>query len=380
MGIMHLTLKQLRALLWATVVTLVGCGLVVLYSASMAKGSTSSHYVSAQAIWLFVSLICMAAIYFFGNLRLIQRLAPLIGVLCVFALIAVLIPGVGYEAKGSRRWIVIVEKPNISFQPSEFAKIGVIFFMAWWIARYRRYMHKFLWGAMFPMMWVGIIALLLLREPDFGSTALMASVMGIMLYLGGSKLRNLSLFVVGGGGLFVFLVAQNENRMMRITSFLNPEEHVQEGSWQLINSITAFASGGLHGVGLGKSVQKYYYLPEVHTDFIFPVLGEELGLFASLFFFALYWVLFYCGIQISARARGDFSRFVALGCTLMISFQALINIAVVTGSVPTKGLSLPFFSYGGSSLLVCLCMIALLDKILCAKSDALFKDQHCAMD
>jgi cell division protein FtsW len=186
----------------------------------------------------------------------------------------------------------------------------------------------------------------------------------------------------GGALLFAVAVANNANRMRRIIAFLDPEKYAQQEAWQLVNAYNAFASGGRWGTGLGNSIQKYYYLPEAHTDFIFPIIGEELGLIATCVVLLLFVVIFMCGLRISMCADNDFGKFTALGITLMLSFQAMINLAVVTGCMPTKGLALPFISYGGSSLMVCSAMIGLLINVAHSarspkskKRTALFKDR-----
>jgi len=180
----------------------------------------------------------------------------------------------------------------------------------------------------------------------------------------------------------VLLLAHNPNRVERFGAFLRPEEHAQGAAWQLINGLIAFASGGAYGTGLGNSIQKYHYLPEAHTDFILPIIGEEFGLIATLVVLILFVVIFICGLRIAARASDDFGRFTALGITLMITVQAMINLAVVTGCVPTKGIALPFISYGGSSLLVSSAMVGILINVAHTARDpkeknrtALFKDR-----
>jgi cell division protein FtsW len=225
-------------------------------------------------------------------------------------------------------------------------------------------------------------ALPIIVEPDFGTTMLVSSVAICMMFLGGASIG--PMLLVGLSGLLgvIFMIFQNPERMGRILAFLDPQKYEQDKAWQLINSLRAFAGGDLWGVGFGNSIQKYHYLPEAHTDFIFPIIGEELGLIASLTVLLLYIVLFVFGLRIAFNARDDFGRFIAYGITLMISIQALINFAVVTGCVPTKGLALPFISYGGSSLVISGVMIGILVNIAHSsmhapskKSGSIFKDR-----
>lgn len=371
-------MQRTITVLIAAVMMLVTVGLVMLFSASMGRGEHSEYFVLRQSMWMGVSLIA-AIVCARTDMGLFQKATVPLAVCCVLALVCVRIPGIGHEVKGSWRWIQI---GPLTVQPSEFAKIGMIFSAAWWIARRRRYMHTFRRGILVPVAGLGIFAALLLVEPDFGSTVLTGLVIVAMLYIGGARPAHLAGFGALGAIGFAVILIHNPNRMGRIAAFLNPEAYAQGEAWQLINALNAFAAGGLKGSGLGNSIQKYYYLPEAHTDFIFPILGEELGLIASLIILLLFLVIFICGLLIAARANDDFGRFAALGCTLMITLQALINFAVVTGSMPTKGLALPFISYGGSSLLVCSCMIGILINVAhtarspkAKKRTALFKDK-----
>jgi cell division protein FtsW len=371
---MHRTIS----ILLAAVMLLVCVGLIMLFSASIGHSEDSLYFILRQLIWMGVSLVG-AAVCARIDLRWFQKLAIPLVVICVLALICVRIPGIGHDVKGSWRWI---QMGPLKVQPSEFAKVGMIFAAAWWIARRRRYMHTFKRGILVPMLGLGLFAVLFLVEPDFGTTVLTGLVIVTMLFAGGASVLHLAGFGAVGVLGFAVLLIHNPNRMARIASFLDPEAHVKDGAWQLVNALDAFGAGGASGVGLGNSIQKHYYLPEAHTDFIFAILGEELGLAASLIILLLFFVVFVCGLHIAARANDDFGRFTALGCTLMITLQALINFAVVTGSMPTKGLALPFISYGGSSLLVCSCMIGILVNVAhtarspkAKKRNALFKDK-----
>lgn len=371
-------MQRTITVLIAAVLMLATVGLVMLFSASMMRSENSGYFVLHQSVWMTIALVA-AIVCTRLDIQFFQKTAIPLAAVCAVALVCVRIPGIGHEVKGSWRWIQI---GSLTIQPSEFAKIGMIFSAAWWISRRRRYMHTFRRGILVPMMGLGLFAGLLLVEPDFGSTVLTGLVIVTMLYVGGANVAHLAGFGAVGALGFAILLIHNPNRMGRIAAFLNPEKHAQGEAWQLINALNAFAAGGLKGSGLGNSIQKYYYLPEAHTDFIFPILGEELGLIASLAILLLFLVIFVCGLLIAARANDDFGRFAALGCTLMISLQALINFAVVTGSMPTKGLALPFLSYGGSSLLVCSCMIGILVNVAhtarspkAKKRTALFKDK-----
>jgi cell division protein FtsW len=277
-------------------------------------------------------------------------------VFTVALLVMVLIPGVGHAVKGSRRWLVFG-------QPSELGKFAAVLFLAWWMARIQRRAHEFKWGAFIPVTGLGIILGLIFKEPDFGTTMLIALVGMSIMFVGGSRPTYLLIFGALGGAGFTLAIMQNAERMSRIIAFLNPEKYAKDEAFQLLNAIYAFVVGGGKGVGLGHGLQKHFYLPEAHTDFIFAIIGEELGLGASLMVVVLFFVFLVCGMRIAFRAPDHFGKMLGFGITLMITLQAVINIAVVTGSMPTKGLPLPFISFGGSSLAVSVAMVGILVNI-----------------
>ncbi len=372
-------MQRTITVLIAVVLMLIAIGMIMLASASMVRYEGSEGFILKQLVWLLFVSLPAAVICAQIDFQVFRRLALPAAAVCVIALILVRIPGIGHNIKGSWRWIQL---GPLTIQPSEFAKIGMILAAAWWISRRRRYMHTFKRGFLVPILGLGLFAVLLLAEPDFGTTVLTGAVIVTLLYAGGARLAYLWSFGALGALGFGLLLLQNANRMGRIVAFLDPEKYASGEAWQLINALNAFASGGRWGTGLGNSIQKFDYLPEAHTDFIFPIIGEELGLPATLIILLLYVILFFCGLRIAARANDDFGRFTALGCTLMITLQALINLAVVTGCMPTKGLALPFISYGGSSLLVCSVMAGMLVNVAhtarspkTQKQSELFKDK-----
>ena len=370
-------------MLIAAVLILMTLGLIMMFSASLVRGEssygTTEYFLVRQLIWLTLSLI-IAIFCVRIDLTFLRKAALPAAAICALLLVLVRIPGIGHEINGSWRWIRL---GPLTIQPSEFSKIGIILATAWWISRRRRYMHTFRRGILVPVLGLGLFAGLLMLEPDFGTTALIGAVVFILLGIGGARISWLMGFIASGAGAFAIMLAFNPNRRGRILAFLKPEEFSQGAGWQLINAKCAFAAGGTWGTGLGNSIQKQFYLPESHTDFIFPIIGEELGIIATMSVLLLFVVIFFCGLRIAGRANDDFGRFTALGITFMITVQAIINLAVVTGSVPTKGIALPFISYGGSSLLVCSAMIGLLVNVAhtarnpkSKKKTALFKDQR----
>lgn len=371
-------MRKTLSLFIAIVLILVTLGILILASASSTERDDAGYFVKRQLKWLAFAF-CAAAVAARFDYRRYQKLVIPLAVLSVLSLILVRIPGIGTSVNGSWRWLNI---GPLTVQPSEISKLAVIMLFAWWIARNQRRIDELKRGILIPFAMLGIFAVLLVVEPDFGTTMLVSSVAVSMMFLGGVSIAPLLLTgLLGLLGVLV-MIFQNPERMSRILAFLDPQKYEKDKAWQLINSLRAFAGGEIVGVGFGNSMQKYDYLPEAHTDFIFPIIGEELGLIASLIVVFMYVVLFVLGLRIAFNARDDFGRFLAFGITLMITMQALINFAVVTGCVPTKGLALPFISYGGSSLLVSGAMVGILVNIAhtgwrpsSAVSRNLFKDR-----
>jgi len=371
-------MRRTTSLFIAIVLILVTLGVLILASASSAKYEDATYFVKRQLIWLALAF-CAATAAARVDYRRYQKLAIPFAALSVLMLILVRIPGIGHTINGSWRWFKI---GPLTVQPSEISKLAIIILFSWWLARNQRRIDELKRGILIPFGLLACFAVPIIIEPDFGTTMLVSSVAVCMMFLGGASMGPMLLIGLSGLLGIVFLIFQNPERMGRILAFLDPQKYEQDKAWQLINSLRAFAGGDLWGVGFGNSMQKYHYLPEAHTDFIFPIIGEELGLIASLVVVLLYIVLFALGLRVAFNARDDFGRFIAYGITLMISIQALINFAVVTGCVPTKGLALPFISYGGSSLVISGVMIGILVNIShssmrapAKKSRSIFKDR-----
>jgi cell division protein FtsW len=349
-------MRRTISLFIAIVLILVTLGVLVLASASSAKYDDAGYFVKRQLLWLVLSF-CAAGVTARFDYCYFKKLAIPLSFIALVLLVLVRIPGIGKIINGSYRWLKV---GPITIQPSEIAKVAVIVLFSWWLARNQRRIDELRRGILIPFAMLGAFALLLVIEPDFGTTMLVSSVAVSMMFLGGVSIA--PLLITGLVGLLgiVFMIFQNPERMSRILAFLDPQKYEKDKAWQLINSLRAFAGGDVAGVGFGNSMQKYNYLPEAHTDFIFPIIGEELGLVASLVVVLMYALLFVLGLRIALNARDDFGRLLAFGITLMVTLQALINFAVVTGCVPTKGLALPFISYGGSSLVVSGVMVGIL--------------------
>lgn len=347
------------SILVGIVLILVTLGVVMLASTSRVQGQTQFDdplfFLRRQVAWLIVAVI-VAVIVSTLDYHAWRVLAVPLLLLSVALLVLVLIPGIGRNVKGSSRWLWYG-------QPSELAKFAVITFLAWWMARFQRYAHDLKLGLLVPLGCLGVVLGLIFVEPDFGTTLLVAMVGMTVMFVGGTRIGYLVIASAVGLSAFALAIMQNAERMRRITAFLNPDKYARDEAFQLLNAIYAFVVGGGYGVGLGQGLQKHFYLPEAHTDFIFAIIGEELGLCASLLVVVLFLGLFVCGMRISLRAPDQFGRLLGFGATLMITCQAVINIGVVTGSLPTKGLPLPFISFGGSSLVVSMALIGLLVSI-----------------
>jgi cell division protein FtsW len=269
----------------------------------------------------------------------------------LLALGLVLVPGVGVARSGARRWLAL---GPLAFQPSELAKFAVVLFLAHSLAKKGPRVREFGKGIVPHVAVAGLVAGLCLCEPDFGTAVLTAAVLVLMLFVGGVRVRHLLVIAAAGLPLAVYELLHAGYRVRRLSVFLHPGDDPRGIGFQLMQSFIAFGSGGLWGVGLGESRQKMFFLPAAHTDFIFAVVGEELGLMGALLVLALFATLAYRGFRIALRHPDPFASLLAFGTTLLLVLEAAINVAVVLGCLPTKGLALPFVSYGGSAILAAL--------------------------
>lgn len=330
------------------VAALLAIGLAVLFSASSTLKGGPTEYLFKQVIFLGLALGAgwLAAR---ADLEQLRKFAWIVAIGALIALALVLIPGLGVEVKGSRRWL------NLGFtrlQVSEFAKLALVFSLSHYLALHQNKLGDFWKGFAWPGAGIGLFAGLILLEPDFGTAFLTGAIGMILLFLAGAKLRFLLPSIALALTAFVVLVLHNPVRLRRITSFLDVEANRGDGAYQLWQAILAFAAGGPGGVGLGNGRQQQAFLPEAHTDFIFAILGEEMGLVFTLLVVALFVAIFIAGLMHVRRAPNLFQFLLVTGCLLLVSLQAIINLGVVTGMLPTKGMSLPFISAGGSNLLL----------------------------
>ena len=342
-----------------TIILLLGVGLVMLLSASspsaLADTGDSYYYFKRQLIFAVLGVIAMFAIskidYRFYNKFYIHAY-----VVSLILLAAVLL--IGTESNGAQRWIYITE--TLSFQPSEIVKFLIIVFYAGILVKNRDELPKFKNGFLKHFFWVLPIIGLLLLQPHFSASVVILGIVVVMMLVAGCKFRH---FLTAGSILIpivIILVVLEPYRLQRVLTFLDPWQDATDTGWQVIQSLYAIGSGGLFGVGLGDSTQKYLYIPEPHNDFIFSIIGEELGFLGCTLIIILFAVFIWRGILIAMKSPDMFGSLMAMGITALIAIQVIINIAVVTSSMPATGMPLPFFSYGGTALFIILCEMGVL--------------------
>ncbi len=330
------------------VVALVSLGLVVLFSASSPIKGGPYAYLYKQFIFLALA-IGAGWLVAIADLEHLRKFVWVAAAIALVALALVLIPQIGIAVKGSRRWLGF---GGVRLQVSEFAKLALVFSLAHYLAVNQSRLHDFWRGFVLPLAWIGLFALLVIVEPDFGAAMLLGAIGVMLLFLAGVRLKFL-LPSVGVALLgFVVLVLNNPVRLQRVLSFLDPEANRQGTGYQPWQALLAFAAGGVDGVGLGNGRQQNAFLPEAHTDYIFAIMGEEMGLIFTLLTVALFVAIFVAGLMHVRRAPNLFQFLLVTGCILLITVQAIINLGVVTSLLPSKGMSLPFISAGGSNLLL----------------------------
>jgi cell division protein FtsW len=357
-----------RSLAWAALL-LMSLGLVMVYSASIAtaeasrySGNNPAYFLLRHGMFLALALSAATAV-FLTPARLWQKAAPWFFAGCVALLVLVLIPGIGREVNGARRWLNL---GVANMQPSELMKLAVVLYAADYTVRKHAVLKNFRRGLLPMLAVMMVVAWLLLREPDFGAFVVVAMTTFGILFLGGMSGRHFGALLTMLGAGFVLLVLSSPYRMQRIFGFMDPWSDAYGKGYQLSHALIAFGRGEWLGVGLGASVEKLHYLPEAHTDFLLAVIAEELGLAGVVVVIALFaWVVlraFAIGRQAAMRER-HFTALVAQGIGIWIGFQTLINMGVNMGLLPTKGLTLPLMSFGGSGLIVNCVAIAVLIRI-----------------
>ena len=342
-------------------ILLVGIGLTMVYSASAVlateKFGEGYFYIKRMLCYAVVGFGLLAFALHFSYERWKQFALPIL-FFSVLLMFCVLMTGLGVSVSGARRWLAL---GPFRFQPSELAKFAMVLFVAFSLSKKSfSQIQKFSTGVLPYLIVGGVVILLVFAEKDLGAAMVIALLMGLLIFLSGTRIFYLVCLGVSMVPLLYWVVVQESYRLRRILSFLNPWEDRFGSGFQIIQSYLAFSEGGLFGKGLGAGQQKLFYLPEAHTDFIFSVLGEELGLLGVLITLSLFAFFILRGFQIAAKAPDFFGKYLAMGLTLLIGVQAVLNIGVVMGLLPTKGLVLPFISYGGSSLLMSLLAVGVL--------------------
>lgn len=338
--------------LYLPVIGLAGLGVVMVYSASAIVAADrygdAAYFLKRQTLWVALGGVAMllAQRIHYAALR---RFAPIFLLLALAALVLVLVPGIGRVAGGARRWITL--GGPLSFQPAEAAKLALALYLANFLAARGDRLRDFRRSVLPPLVITAMMFGLILAQPDLGSALLVGLITVVMLFVAGARIVHLAgLLAAALPGLLVAIFGE-EYRRRRLLAFLDPWADPQGAGFHIIQSLLALGSGGLVGVGLGNSRQKFFYLPERHTDFIFSILGEELGLLGTAAVLGLFALFAYRGFRIARRAPDRFGALLASGITMMVLIQAVLNIGVTTGVLPITGVPLPFLSFGGSSLL-----------------------------
>ncbi len=353
-------IRRLDPILLLSTLVLVGFGIVMVYSASFAVADQRMgdpyHFLKKQAMAavLGILLLILAARM---NYHLWQALSLPLLLASVVLLGALILPGMRHEIGGSSRWLKIA---SLSFQPAELAKLALVIYLARSLTKKEGRMKDFTVGFLPHIIVLGALFVLVLKQPDFGTGVLFAALVFIMLFAAGTRLVFLAGALAPAVPVLAYLAIRADYRWERIVAFWDPWKDPGRAGFQIIQSFLAFGAGRVFGVGLGEGRQKLFYLPEVHTDFIFSVIGEELGLVGITLLTALFAVLIIRGFQICFRARDPFGIYLSLGITVLIAIQTLLNMGVVMGLLPTKGSTLPFISYGGTSLMVNLMAVGIL--------------------
>jgi len=339
------------------VAALLALGLVMLYSSSMTQ--VGAHYLMLQLVWCALGFVlCVVATVL--DYQLLKKIAWPVFIFALVLLLLVLLPlphGITKKINGAHRWFIL---PGMRLQPSEFAKLALVIMLAWCGDRYQRQMQNWKRGIVFPGILIALVLGLIFVEPDRGTTILLAAVSGSLLLVAGVRWKHILIPAsVGAAGLAVSIL-HDPMRMKRIFSWWDLEQHKDGVGYQAYQAMIALGSGGWTGLGLGNGRQKLGFVPEHHTDFIFSIIGEELGLIATLLIVVAFVVIAICGAYIALNSRDTFGFLLATGITFLIGLQAAINIGVVTSALPNKGLPLPFISYGGSNLLAMLACVGFL--------------------
>jgi cell division protein FtsW len=335
-------------------------GVVMVYSASSVMAAKKFHdgfyFLKRQSLFALVGFVGMGVLMQI-DYHIWKKWAVPLFFICFFLLLVVFVPGIGGTAKGASRWIRF---PGFNFQPSELAKVALIIYMAYSLDKRQDKLKQFMSGFFPYLLILGVFIVVLLCQHDMGAAMTMGAVAIVMLFAAGTRVQYIVGMVLVALPGICYLIFTKAYRMRRITAFLDPWQDPTDAGFQIIQSWLALGTGGIFGQGLGEGKQKLFYLPEAHTDFILSVCGEELGFLGVIVIASMFLLLVQRSIRVAIAAEDNFGRFLAFGIAVLIGLEGFINMAVVTGMLPTKGIALPFVSYGGSSLIITLCAVGIL--------------------
>lgn len=353
-------MRDTRFIFFASFIILMSLGTVMIYSSSgvyaLETMGNSLHFLQRHLMFMVIGGAMMWTAMVI-DYRSLQKYARPLFVLALIMLILVLIPGIGKISSGARRWFNL---GPINFQPSEYAKVALIIYLADFFSRKREMIRSVRRGFIPVIMVMLFMCALIMKQPDMGNTVLVASITMSMYFMAGGRKGVFVAILALAVPIFAVLVIAEPYRIRRVVSFMNPWLDAQGAGFQLSQSQIALGSGGFWGVGLGKSVQKLFYLPAAHTDFIFSIIGEELGFLGALLVIILFGVFIWQGTRIIRHTADSFGYLLCAGIMVMLSIQVVVNIGVSIGALPTKGLPLPFISYGGSALIFNMTMAGLM--------------------
>lgn len=348
---MQLQRKSPDFVLFLTVMSLLSIGVVMVFSASeystMVTHDDSFFYFKRQLIWALLGLLAMRIVMKYNYWQLKNYVLPIL-IMAVLLLILVLIPGIGREVNGAQRWIGVGPIP---FAPAELVKLCIIIFTAYGLSRQKDQVQTFSKGVFPYLLVASFAALLILLQPDLGTAVSLVGIVVVMIFVAGARISHLATIMVTGFAAVIVAIVLEPYRLKRLTSFFDPWANSQGDGYQVVQGLYAIGSGGFLGLGLGQSKQKFLYLPESHTDFIFAIIGEELGFIGASLVIMLFAVFIWRGLKIAIAATDPFASLLAAGITGWVGLQAAMNMGVVTGFLPVTGITLPFISSGGTSLL-----------------------------
>lgn len=353
--------KSVDFILLIATISLVFIGIIMVFSSSwpeaMEKYGDGYHFLKKQILSATIGFIAMT-VTMNTNYRVFKKFALPIYILSLLSGLLLFTP-LGIDLKGATRWI---DLGFTTFMPSDAIKVGSIIFFANFLSNKKERISSFTQGTVPALLLIGLSCILIIVQPDLGTTVTLAITLLAMFFVAGAKISHLLAMGAGAGGFLFYAIAGegNEYRMERWTTFLDPFADKLDSGWQIVQSLYALGSGGLFGLGLGQSRQKFFYIPEAYNDFIFSIIGEELGLLGTLSVLFLFFILIWRGVVIALKTENLFGCYLATGITALIAVQTLINIAVVTSSIPTTGITLPFISYGGTSLLFYMASVGIL--------------------